>query len=124
MADVADEPGSRGTTHVEDRAVTHLAARSALEVDGVANARDVSGRVSHLLGRDYPRTTVTTAGQRARLTLEIALLWPRSASEVAAAVRDRVREQLGSLLDIQADSVAVEVRRVVSVPPREGARVR
>lgn len=104
--------------------MTHVAAQSALEVDGVANASDVSGRVARLLGRDYPRTAVTVAGQRARLTLEIALLWPRPASEVAAAVRDRVREQLASLLDIQADSVAVEVRRVVQARQHEGARVR
>ncbi|WP_066582729.1 Asp23/Gls24 family envelope stress response protein [Cellulomonas timonensis] len=118
MADDSDEAGRRGSLQIADSVIARVVEAAALTVDGVA------GPEKRAFGRGLPRSQSTVAGNRARITLEIATLWPRSAAEVAMAVRDRVREQVGALLDLTADSVGVEVLRVVQPPEPARARAR
>lgn len=117
-ATAADEPGSRGGLRIADSVIARVVEAAALAVDGVA------GPEKKAFGRGLPRSQATVAGKRARIYLEIATLWPRSAADVAIAVRDRVREQVSTLLDLTADSVGVEVLRVVQPPAPARARAR
>jgi len=118
VADDLDEPGGRGSLRIADNVIARVAEMAALGVDGVA------GPDGKAFGRGLPRSHSTVAGNRARVMLEIATLWPRPAADIAAEVRTQVGDQLGALLDLQADSVGVEVMRVVQPPARAKARVR
>ncbi|MDM8084600.1 Asp23/Gls24 family envelope stress response protein [Cellulomonas cellasea] len=117
-AAAADEPGNRGGLRIADSVIARVVEAAALAVDGVA------GPEKKAFGRRLPRSQATVAGKHARINLEIATLWPRSAADVAIAVRDRVREQVSTLLDLTADSVGVDVLRVVRPPEPAKARAR
>ncbi|PRY15371.1 putative alkaline shock family protein YloU [Kineococcus rhizosphaerae] len=93
-----------------------LTTAAAREVDGVAAAADSSGSLGALgsaLGRDYPRVDCEVAGNRVRASVQIATVWPYPAAQVAAAVRDHVRDRLAELADLHADAVHVSVEKVV-----------
>ncbi len=118
MADDTDEAGQRGGLSIADSVIARVVEAAALTVDGVAGAEKKA------FGRGLPHSESTVAGNRARISLEIATLWPRPAAEVASAVQDRVRERVGTLLDLTADSVGVDVLRVVQPPASARGRVR
>lgn len=110
-SDVADEPGNRGSLIVRDRVVATIATHAALEVAGVS--RYASG-LDRVTGRDLPRVQVHVRGTRVRAEVDIAVDWPRSLAEVAAAVRSRVTERLDTLSGLQVDAVDVRVPTVLA----------
>lgn len=120
------EPGERGRLDVAERVVVAIARAAALEVTGVATpsqgkaASRASGTVSQIgeqlqgaVGRTLPRASAQVAGHRARVTVEVALLWPHPAAQVAAQVRDHVSARLDELAAVQTDAVTVTISSVV-----------
>ena len=104
------DPARRGSLSVHPRVVDKIARRAVADVPGVAT--ETAGALDQVLGRRLPSVDTDLAGRRARLTIEIAIGWPQSAGDVAAAVRSRVAQQVSRLIGIDVDAVDVTVARV------------
>jgi uncharacterized alkaline shock family protein YloU len=105
------EPAERGRLDIAEQVVERIAAIAACEVPGV---RRVGTGLEGVVGRQYPKAKAEVAGGHARVRLDIAVTWPSPLGRTAAAVRDRVREQLTSLVGLSVDAVDVTV---ATVPP-------
>lgn len=112
MADAGhlDDPGGRGRTVVADRVVERIATIAAREVTGVTQ---VGSALERVVGRQYPKADAKVAGDRARISVEIAVAWPTSLADVTARVRETVRARLGELAGLQVDTVDVTAAKVV-----------
>ncbi|GEK22027.1 Asp23/Gls24 family envelope stress response protein [Cellulomonas xylanilytica] len=116
--------GARGGLVIADRALTRIARQVTLDVPGVA-PEESSGAVERTLGRGYPRVHWQRAGTRARVEVEVAILWPASAAEVTTGVQAALHQQLGRLAGQDLAHVSVAVREVVrAASARPVARVR
>jgi len=117
-------PVERGALDVADRAVERITRAAVLGAPGVAptsrTGGGVGGGLAGALGRGLPRVDVARAGSQVDVEVELASVWPRSAAQVADAVRERVREELLSLAGLTAGSVSVSVVDVVR-PTAESA---
>ncbi|MEH3078655.1 MAG: hypothetical protein PGN11_18665 [Quadrisphaera sp.] len=124
------EAGQRGSLVVAERVVVAIARAAATEVPGVAtptqnknaskNTGGVSGITSQIgdqltsaVGRTLPRASAQVAGDRARINVEVALIWPHPGAQVAATVREHVAARLREYAAITTDSVAVTISAVV-----------
>lgn len=105
------EPAQRGELVLHDKVVVRIAELAALDIRGVTRQ---SGRLSKVTGRDLPRVSATIAGSRARVQLDVAAIWPQPLSQLAATVRDRVRQRVATLTGLQVDAVDVSIRALVS----------
>ncbi len=110
VADTPDDPGSRGSLTVRDKAAERVAHYAALHVPGVLTH---SGGLDRITGRDLPRVAVTIAGGHVRAHLDIAVAWPQSLPEVSGAVRVRVSKELSTLVGLVVDAVDVAVPTVL-----------
>lgn len=112
MADAGhlDEPGGRGRLVVADRVVERIATIAAREVSGVTQ---VGSALERAVGRQYPKADAQVAGDRARISVEIAVAWPTSLADATAGVREIVRARLGDLAGLQVDTVDVTAAKVV-----------
>ncbi len=117
VAAVVTEPGAatghtpierRGELRIAGKAIDRLATLAAGRVPGVT--RTASG-LDRIVGRGYPRADSTVAGDTVRLTLDIAVLWPYGAGEVARGVRQEVAREVGNLTGLSVASVDVTVGR-------------
>ena len=104
-----DDVAGRGTLTITDHALERIAGQVARGVPGVAP--------------NNPKVEWKRLGRRARVSLEIALLWPSSAADVARAVQTAVGRELVRQADQDLDAVTVTVRDVVR-PPRVAAAPR
>ncbi|MGL4743308.1 MAG: Asp23/Gls24 family envelope stress response protein [Dermatophilaceae bacterium] len=124
MADPAPEAdlvAERGRTVIEDRVVQRLAQQASLEVPGVVP--DGSG-LDKIVGRALPEVSVTVAGHRTRISVEVAAVWPAPLADLAAAVRQHVAETVQVLTELDVDAVDVEVARLVRGPQPPERRTR
>lgn len=103
MAEAAAEEVDRGTLTITDQALRRIAGQVALGVPGVAPAN--------------PKVDWQRLGPRARVSLEVSLLWPSSAAVVAREVQAAVGRELVRQAAQELDAVSVTVRDVVR-PPR------
>lgn len=110
VADAATDPGERGRLTVQDKVVDRVAGYAAVTTPGVV--RHASG-LDKVTGRDLPRTDIDVSGGHVRAHVAIAVAWPHSLPSVAAAVRERVTEQLSTLVGLSVDAVDVAVPTVV-----------
>ncbi|WP_328291266.1 Asp23/Gls24 family envelope stress response protein [Kineococcus sp. NBC_00420] len=117
------EAGTRGSLEVKDKAVERIAAAAVLQVPGVIAAGEATGTIATVLGRAYPRVDVHVAGRRARVHVDVVTAWPRSAAEVAAAVRAHVSDRLHALADLDVDAVDVAVAKVIRPTTPDRRRV-
>jgi uncharacterized alkaline shock family protein YloU len=120
-----------GTISIADGAVTKIAARAAAETPdaGAAVAR-VFGRAVPgagnlgVRGTDLsalPKTSVEVDGSKAYVTLEIAVRWPASVSEVTGLVRRHVRDRVREMAGLDVDEVHIVVADLatdITPPPR------
>jgi uncharacterized alkaline shock family protein YloU len=113
----------RGSLTIADRALTRITRQVALDVPGVAPA-ETGGAVERRLGRGYPRVRWQRAGNRARVEVEVAILWPVSAAHVAATIQTAVRTELERIAGQDVAAVSVAVRDVVRQHEGPVARVR
>lgn len=111
------DPGARGTLTVKQRVVERLAARAAMETDGVQQFRR---GIDKLTGREFPKTDVVVSGDHVRASVEIAVEWGRSLATTAAAVQTNVTEALSTMSGLTVDGV--DVRVAVIVPAAESNR--
>lgn len=100
----------RGRTTIADKVLERLARRVALEVPGVV--RHSSGGPGPL-GSTLPTSSVERGGDRARVTLSLAVAWATPAQAVAAEVRDAVRRHLADQTGTAIDRVDVTVAALV-----------
>ncbi|CAN5816890.1 hypothetical protein BH20ACT6_BH20ACT6_19050 [soil metagenome] len=98
----------RGELHIAGKAIERLATLAAQRVSGVT--RTGSG-LDKMVGRSYPRADSTVAGNTVRLSVDVAVLWPHGAGEVARAVRAEVTREVGNLTGLSVASVDVTVAR-------------
>jgi len=99
---------SRGGLHIAGKAIDRMATFAAQRVPGVT--RTASG-LDKIVGRSLPRADSTVAGDTVRLTVDIAVLWPYGAGEVARNVRTEVTREIGGLTGLSVASVDVTVAR-------------
>ncbi len=104
------EPDERGTTTIADRVVERVASIAASEVEAVTQAR--SGWAS-AVRRSLPRASATVAGSTARISVDVAAVWPTPLSSLAAEVRDHVSAQVTALTGVEVLAVDVSVADVV-----------
>lgn len=114
------EPGQRGRTDIAGAAVEHIACRAAVDVPGVTS--EGSG-LRKVLGRQYPTAQANVAGRRARVAMEVAVVWPYPLATVAAQVRDTVAARLHELCGLDIDAVDVSVASVTPQQPEPVRRV-
>ena len=116
----------RGTLTIADRALTRIARQVTLEVPGVAPEEESVGSVERTLGRGYPRVRWQRAGSKARVEVEVAILWPASAARVSTGVQAALRRELERQAGQDVAHVSVAVREVVrpAASTRPVARVR
>lgn len=120
-----------GTISIADGAVTKIAAWAAAEnPDAGAAVARVLGRAVPgagslgLRGTDLsalPKTSVEVDGPKAYVTLEIAVRWPVSVSEVAGLVRGHVQDRLRELAGLEVAEVHIVVADLatdIAPPPR------
>ncbi len=113
------DPGTRGDLSVADRVVDKIAGRAALGVSGVVAS---GSGLDKVVGRKLPRVTTTTRGAQTKVDLDIAVEWPLSAAEVAAAVRGAVSDAVTEYAGLTVTAVDVAVTRFESA--RSGTRRR
>jgi uncharacterized alkaline shock family protein YloU len=107
------DAGERGALRVADKVVEKVTRAAVLGVPGVAPDAATTGTVGRALGRAYPHVTCSRAGDRARVLLEIALVWPAPAASVARQVCEAVTEELRTLAGVHVDEVRATVARIV-----------
>ncbi|MGX6607097.1 Asp23/Gls24 family envelope stress response protein [Micromonosporaceae bacterium Da 78-11] len=107
------DPGERGSLTIKDRAVQRIAEAAALGVPGVVPAGQSTSSLNAALGRAYPRVDCEVAGDRVRAEVEIVGLWPASAPQLGAQVRQAVTDQLQALAGLRVDAVDVTIAKIV-----------
>jgi uncharacterized alkaline shock family protein YloU len=133
------DAGTRGRTDVADRVAERIATHAAAEVRGSTRTgngsgaaatgtadqarKAVSGAVDSVLGRSLPSVDCTRAGDRVRVHVHVAAVWPTPAADLAASVRDHVRSQLQRLGGYTVDACDVTVDRYVLPHHDTGRRV-
>jgi uncharacterized alkaline shock family protein YloU len=92
------------------RVVERIAAHVAATVPGVGTA-DHLPRAQATLSQGAP---TTTGSGHATLSVDVAVIWPEPAAEVAARVRHAVATTVEGLTPFTVDRVDVRVRSIVS----------
>ncbi|WP_028049455.1 Asp23/Gls24 family envelope stress response protein [Cellulomonas sp. URHD0024] len=98
-----------GSLTITDHALERIAGQVARGVPGVAPSS--------------PKVEWHRLGRRARVSLEITLVWPSSAASVAREVQTAVGRELVRQAAQDLDAVTVTVRDVAR-PPREAVAPR
>lgn len=107
----AAPPGATpGRLVIADRVVERVATYAAAEVDGVAS---IGSALERAVGRAYPKADAHIAGDRVRLSIDVAVVWPASLPQVATAVRQHVHDQITALVGLHVDAVDVTTAKVV-----------
>lgn len=123
-------PTDLGQIVVADEVVAKLAARAAVEIDGVGSAasrllgRELSGRPLDKLGLKsselgaFPSCSAQVDGHLAFVDLTISVRYPSSVRQTAAAVRDHVMRTVGVMAGVQVVEVDIKVPALVRDLPR------
>lgn len=106
------DPARRGRTVIADRVVERIADSAVREVGPVARWDGGSG-VSKYVTRSLPRVRATVAGQRARVSAQVAIVWPTPLDHAAAQIRDHVRARVQALSGLTVDAVDVRIMNIV-----------
>lgn len=96
----------RGSLDVRTKALQHVVERVVLDTPGTVAHRSVLGR---LRGSYAPKAEITRHGRAARVSVDVACVWPCRVSEIAALVRDGVRREAARMTGVHLVSVDVTV---------------
>lgn len=113
------EGSTDGTLTVADVVIEKVAARAALEIEGVVRHRSNVGAllgstIGHsALGSDLPHAKVESIGTARSVSLAIALEWPCAVAEVSRTTRDHVADRIDALVGHRPVRVDVTVERIV-----------
>lgn len=116
---VLEEPAVRGGLVIADRVVSSIARLAALEVPGTVTVNRTAGG---LAGKALPRARARVAASRAHLTIEVAVAWPNSLSQVTYAVSRTVGDRVAELTGLTVDGVDVTAETVTFPDELEGPR--
>ncbi|MEU6354040.1 hypothetical protein ABZ896_32700 [Streptomyces sp. NPDC047072] len=94
-------PGERGATRIADRVVAKIASQAAREALGTLPEE-----------AEPPYATVVVHHDLARIHLHLELDYPCDIGARCRAVRQRVVERVGALVDMEVSEVAVQVERL------------
>ncbi|MFW0785093.1 Asp23/Gls24 family envelope stress response protein [Gordonia sp. CPCC 206044] len=124
---VASSDGPAGALVIADRVGEKIAARAALDIDGVVEYQGSIGSLlggstpgRALVGGDYPNAKVAMSESAPRVSVNIALSWPCAVAEVCQQVRAHVAGELARLAGIRPSRVDVAVSQIV--PRAQAAR--
>lgn len=114
----------RGALVIDNRVGEKIAARAALDVDGVvpyatAISSLIGGaaRSGHSVdGDDYPRARVDMSQSAPVVNMTVALRWPCPITAVCQEVRRHVADQLAALTGLRPSAVNVTVAHLDPVP--------
>jgi len=113
-------PEQRGVTEISETVVERIAARSASDVEGV-RAVPVSA-MRRLLRPGAEHAADAAIGRNSvSVEIQVSVEYPRPIPAVAAAVRQRVREQIEQLTGM---SVGVVEITVAALPSNRAPRAR
>ncbi|OZF34503.1 hypothetical protein CH294_15970 [Rhodococcus sp. 14-2483-1-1] len=104
--EVSDDPGSRGSVQIKDRAISRTAIAAALKDPRVTRT---TGGLSRLTGRELPRADVTLGADTIAVNLYIGVRWPSQITEVTQAVHAAVEEALATMTGLHVHRVNVLV---------------
>lgn len=99
----------RGGLEVRTRAIRTIVERAVLETPGTVAHRGGLGR---LPGQGHPKASVDMHGRSARVSVDVACVWPCSVTDIAAGVRTRVRDLAARYSGVHVPSVDVVVHVV------------
>lgn len=114
------DPGQRGRLAIAARVVERIATTEATSVRGVATT---GSTLAQVVGRQYPKASAEVAGGRARVDVDVAIVWPSSLAEVTAAVRTVVNSRVRDLAGLEVDAVNVTAAKIVQAEPEPPRRV-
>ncbi|GAC66462.1 Asp23/Gls24 family envelope stress response protein [Gordonia soli] len=119
----------RGAVVIANRVGEKIAARVALDVDGVVAHQAGLGSVlggavpgRAVVGTDYPQARVDMSQTAPTVGLTVALDWPCAVTDVCREVRRRVADELTRLTGIRPGRVDVVVAQLISETTRRGNR--
>ena len=97
-----------------------IATFAAGEVPGVQHT---GSYLDSVIGHQYPSADAQVAGDRVKVSIDLAVVWPSPLAATAKSVRDRVRHQLHDLAGLNVDRVDVTVAKVTQHEPQPERRV-
>lgn len=118
-----DTVASRGRTTIADKVLELLATRAALDIPGVLR-HSAGPELLSAVTASWPQATADSAGERVNVTLSLALDWDASARDVAARVRDHVRQRLVEQTAKSVDRVDITVAALVPSKKQDAGRER
>ncbi|RDI33903.1 putative alkaline shock family protein YloU [Rhodococcus sp. AG1013] len=101
-----DEPGSRGSLVIKDRAIAKIATTAALQVPGVVSQ---GGGLTRFTGRELPRADVSTGTRSVAVNLYLGVHWPCDVAELTRRVHHEVGEQVENLTGMPLHQLGVLV---------------
>ncbi|MDT9593502.1 Asp23/Gls24 family envelope stress response protein [Nocardioides zeae] len=107
--DPDDEAGNRGSLEVRTRVLRTLVERAVLEVPGTVSH---DSGLSKLPGLSSSKAGVEMHGRSARVSAQVACVWPCEVAALAEEVRRHVRATAARLSGVHISSVDVTVRVV------------
>lgn len=115
------DPGQRGRLSIADRVIERIAAQAALGVDGVVETTSALGKV---VGRQLPKISSDVQGNDVRLSVDVAVTWPKPLRDVVRQVRDDVIRDVEAIAGKHVRSVDVTVAKMERPPQAPVRRVR
>jgi uncharacterized alkaline shock family protein YloU len=111
----------RGGLSVADRVVEKVASFAVTTVpDAAAAPRRMLGvNVGESHEEGLPSVEARVSGDVATVRARIAVRWPRSVTEVADAVRERIRKEVAEITGIRVDHIDLEVTSLDVASPEE-----
>ena len=111
--DVEQPATERGSTEASTRSLRRVVRQAALSVSG--SVEHTSG-LNRLTGRSYPRVEVDSGRDRVSAEVHIAAAWPAPITQLAASVRNAIRDVLKAHTAAESIQVDVHVGAVVPGP--------
>lgn len=102
-------PAERGTLEVKTRAIQHIAEQAVRDTPGTVAHHSTLGR---FVGAGTPKASITMEGARARISVDVAAVWPCDATAIATGVRDRVLTETARLSGVFIRTVDVSIEVV------------
>lgn len=99
-------PDDRGSLEVHTRAIRHVVERAVIQTPGTV---EHTSTMRVLTGSRLPRADIAMIGRSARVTVEVAAVWPCRATQIAAAVRDTVLARAPRMTGVHVRNVDVTV---------------
>lgn len=117
-------PTAHGRLTIAPRVLARIASRAASEVDGIESRPPRGPRRRRDAGAGKPpEADVHLHGQRARVSMAVAVRYPRPLWDTVAQVEDLIRRRLAELAGIVEVTFAIEVTDLPSASGSSGRRV-